>query len=260
MSLDPIELTELAYAKRLLEHPGLAARLTAALGTPIEKSMTLLPAPWSASLQQSVHGALAQALRLALSTLAERPGADPSNRLHRLAVTASGAVGGAFGAAGLAVELPVSTTLMLRSIAAIARSEGEPLVDPESRLACLQVFALGGSSPADDAGETGYYAVRIALSRLLSDAAEHLARHGLAAEGAPVLLRLLGAIGARFGVVVGEKAAAQALPLVGAAGGALVNNLFIGHFQDAARGHFIVRRLERRHGEAAVRAAYRSVY
>ena len=72
-------------------------------------------------------------------------------------------------------------------------------------------------------------------------------------------MRLITLIGARFGVVVSEKAAAQAVPILGAAGGALVNTIFIGHFQDMARGHFTVRRLERLHGEIAVREAYDQV-
>jgi len=62
---------------------------------------------------------------------------------------------------------------------------------------------------------------------------------------------------ARYGVVVSEKTAAQALPLVGAAGGALVNALFMDHFQDVARGHFIVRRLEKIHGADPVAATVR---
>jgi hypothetical protein len=49
------------------------------------------------------------------------------------------------------------------------------------------------------------------------------------------------------------------VPIVGAAGGATVNVLFMGHFQDMARGHFIVRRLEARHGTEVVRAAYESI-
>ena len=69
-------------------------------------------------------------------------------------------------------------------------------------------------------------------------------------------MRLVTLIGARFGVVVTEKAAAQAIPILGAAGGALVNTIFIGHYQDMARGHFIVRRLEKIHGAEPVRAAY----
>ena len=49
---------------------------------------------------------------------------------------------------------------------------------------------------------------------------------------------------------------AQAIPILGAAGGALINTLFIGHYQDMARGHFIVRRLEKIHGAEPVRLAY----
>jgi hypothetical protein len=33
---------------------------------------------------------------------------------------------------------------MLRSIADIARSEGEDLADPETALVCAELFALGG--------------------------------------------------------------------------------------------------------------------
>jgi hypothetical protein len=46
------------------------------------------------------------------------------------------------------------------------------------------------------------------------------------------------------------------VPVVGAIGGAIINTLFIDHFQDMARGHFIVRRLERTHGVAKVKRLY----
>jgi len=69
-------------------------------------------------------------------------------------------------------------------------------------------------------------------------------------------VRFIAAIAARFGVVVSEKAAAQAVPAIGAAGGAIINTIFIDHFQDMARGHFIVRRLERKYGEKTVRREY----
>jgi hypothetical protein len=55
---------------------------------------------------------------------------------------------------------------------------------------------------------------------------------------------------------VPQKAAAQAVPVIGAAGGAAVNVLFINHFQDMARGHFIVRRLERAYSPEFIRAEY----
>ena len=60
----------------------------------------------------------------------------------------------------------------------------------------------------------------------------------------------------RFSIVVSEKAAAQAVPVIGALGGALINSVFIGHFQDVARGHFVIRRLERKYGAALVRNVY----
>jgi hypothetical protein len=46
------------------------------------------------------------------------------------------------------------------------------------------------------------------------------------------------------------------VPIIGALGGAAVNYAFIDHFQEIARAHFTVRRLERRYGKDAVRAAY----
>jgi hypothetical protein len=39
-------------------------------------------------------------------------------------------------------------------------------------------------------------------------------------------------------------------------GGAAVNYAFIEHFQDVARGHFVVRRLERVYGKNLVRTEY----
>ncbi len=250
------DLSDLRYAKQLLEHPGLAARITAILGTPVEKGFRLLPERWSESVQEATRTALERALNFAVRTLHDKAHKRSSDFIHKMMVAASGGVGGAVGLSGLALELPISTMIILRSIADIARSEGEPVKEIEAKLACLEVFALGGSSPRDNAAETGYFAVRIALARAVSEAAQFVAQRGLAEEGAPALVRLIGSIAARFGTVVSEKVAAQAVPVIGAAGGALINTLFIHHFQDVARGHFIVRRLERVYGADAVRSRY----
>jgi len=75
-------------------------------------------------------------------------------------------------------------------------------------------------------------------------------------EGGPLLVRFVAQVASRFGVVVTQKVAAQAIPVVGALGGAAVNYAFIEHFQDVARGHFTVRRLERTYGEELVRTEY----
>lgn len=71
-----------------------------------------------------------------------------------------------------------------------------------------------------------------------------------------MILRLVSQVATRFGVVVSQKIAAQAVPLVGAAGGGAVNYAFIDHFQTIAQGHFTVRRLERIYGADVVRAEY----
>ena len=248
----------LRRAKSLLEHPGLAVRIANAVGAPIEKMVAALPEGAGQLIRTATTKALQTGLRVATSTLDQRrrPAAD---RLHTLAVAATGAAGGAFGIATLAAELPVSTTIMLRSIADIARSEGHAVTSPRVQLACLEVFALGSPGTGDDGGETGYFAVRVALARALSEAAEHLLARGVAAETAPALARLIAQIAARFGIPVGEKVMAQSVPILGAAGGAAVNVLFISHFQDVARGHFTVLRLEETYGPDAVRAAYAEI-
>jgi hypothetical protein len=90
----------------------------------------------------------------------------------------------------------------------------------------------------------------------VTEAVEYLAERGVAKEGAPVLVRLLSQVSERFGVTVSEKVATQAVPAIGAAGGAVINLIFIDLYQDLARGHFSVRRLERKYGTEAVQAAY----
>jgi EcsC protein family len=259
MSLSESDLADLKRAHELLETPGLTAKITSALGTPIEKGFELMPTKWREAVHKASEAALMKALAVAVRSLGDQPERSSSDRIHKIAAAASGAVGGAFGLPALAVELPVSTTIMLRSIADIARSEGEDPQTVETKLACLTVFALGGKSSSDDAAESGYFAVRAGLATAVTEAARYLAEKGVGAGGAPALVRLISMLAARFGVVVSEKAAAQAVPILGAAGGAMINTLFIGHFQDMARGHFIVRRLEQVYGVEVVKRAYERI-
>lgn len=254
-AMAPEDRSALREAVRLLESPSFAARLANRVGMPAEKLLKAMPRGVSESIQNVVRNTLEKCLEIALRRMDQSVAAEPDKALKILAGFTGGA-GGFFGMPGLAVELPVTTTIMLRSIAEIARREGEDFRLPEARLACLEVFALGGRTGADDAVESGYYAVRTVLARAVSEAARYIARRGLAEEGAPVLVRLITAIASRFGIVVSEKAAAAAVPLVGALGGAAINVLFMEHFQNVARGHFTVRRLERKYGAALVRAEY----
>jgi hypothetical protein len=282
--LSPEDLAALRRAVRALEQPGLAARLSAAAGAPLEMIGRSLPAPVTEVVGRSTEAAMRGALRVALATLprkeivadaetstdtavavVERAESRIEGRLarllgssetaHKALAAVTGAVGGAFGLATLAVELPVSTTLMLRSIAEIAREEGEDVETPEGALACVQVFALGGR-PGQNLSESGYFAVRAALAKTMAEAARYAGSKTLLDQGAPALMRFTAQIAARFGLVVSQKVAAQAVPVLGAVGGATVNTAFMNHFQTMARGHFTVRRLERAYGREPVREAY----
>jgi EcsC family protein len=254
--LSSTEMRDLARARSLLESPGLAMRLANYVGSPIEQGFALLPKNWTNVVNKAAHGALLKALGLAVATLGKRNQRGSREFFHKILAGTSGGIGGAFGLAALPVELPISTTIMLRSIADVARSEGHDLSNIETKLACLEVFALGGKENSAEAAQSAYWATRAAMSQALSEAASYLAQKGVVRETAPAIARFIGQIAARFGVVVSEEAAAKALPVLGAAGGGIINVMFISHFQDMARGHFIVKRLEAAHGQERIRAAY----
>jgi hypothetical protein len=255
MNLSSVDREALAVAVRRLESPSLAGRLAALAGKPVGFVQRALPAAASTAVAKVTKHALERAFHVALYSLRSHRFTG-GRKLHSGLACTSGAIGGAFGLAALTVELPVSTTIMLRAIAAIAQEEGENLTDPRTGLACLEVFALGGR-PSDETGvEADYFAVRAILARGLVEVADFALDKRAIREGAPFLVRFLTQIASRFGVVVSQKIAAQAVAVVGAVGGAAVNLAFIEHFQEVARGHFTVRRLERVYGTEIVRAEY----
>jgi hypothetical protein len=245
------DLLLLRQAYEHLEHPSLAARLSNVVGTPIEVALQLLPKRWYRRVHGAAEMAIHKSLSSAISSMQYVEDVNPHESYYKLLVGGVGAVGGFFGLPGLLFELPLTTTLMLRSIAEIADNAGEDIKQQETQAACLQVFALGGRSELDDAADTGYYGVRIALATYLPGGAIETALHGgTAAAG------LIHAVAARFGVNLSQRAAAHMVPIAGAASGALINIIFMQHFQDMARSHFMVRRMERKYGAELVRRHY----
>ncbi len=259
MELISKDLKDLTNAKLLLENPGLAARIANIIANPVEKGFALQPKNWKRKIGNITRNALLSASKAALRTMDDTPGISSSNGIHKFAVALSGGVGGLFGFTALAIELPLSTTIMLRSISDIARSEGESLGNTETSLACIEVLAMGGLSVKDAGTETGYFAVRSALAGSATKAASFIAEHGLVQEGAPAITRFVTMVAERFSIQVTEKASVQIAPGIGAAGGAIINTLFINHFQDMARGHFIIRRLEREYGAEFIQSNYESI-
>ena len=142
MKLEENDLISLKRAVDVLEHPVLTAKITDLIGMPIEKALGYLPEKWSKTVTTVTHEALRKSLDLSIYSMDLKYDGTPSNAIHKLLNAASGGLGGAFGLLTLSVELPVSTTIMLRSIADIARSEGEDLNDVEPQLAlCLFFFS-----------------------------------------------------------------------------------------------------------------------
>jgi hypothetical protein len=256
--LAPQDLVRLGEAVELLEHPSLVATLANIVGKPIEGGLKRLPASVQRQIAAASEKALMAAVDVATRTIPS--GRGRADRLwHRVAATATGVAGGAFGLPGVAIELPLSTTIILRSVADIARAEGEDIAQLETRMACVEVFAYGSRSSSDDAAETGYLATRLALARSLTEAVRHLGHRGIVQKTAPAVLQWIAKIASRFAPAVAQKIAAQSVPIAGALGGGVVNLAFIHHFQNVAEGHFTVRRLERQYSPQAVREAYETL-
>ncbi len=257
--LNEEDIKNLKIAKNLLENPGIAIKLSNIIGNPIQKGLEMLPKNWNEKLSDITQTSLLKAADAAIFTIKEKQQEKPNNLLHKIAVGATGSIGGLFGVTGLAVELPLTTTIILRSIADIAQSYGEPIKETNTKLACLEVFALGGNSIEDDNIESTYYATRAFLSNTMVQANKYVAEQGVLLEGTTVFLNIISKIAERFGIQVTEKSIAQSVPIIGAAGGALINTLFISHFQDMAKGHFMIRKLERHYGKDIIKEHYNAL-
>lgn len=274
MSAD--ELDFIQDAVLFLEGDHFLVSIAQKLGKPIDRLQEKLPESARRILHQAIETSLKKALRISIETIKAPPVHVPTPEwenarsrikqhawLHTAAVTTTGAISGALGISALLVELPISTSIILRSISSVAQEWGHDLRDPETQLQCLFIFSLGSNlSSKDDEMDTSYLASRLAYQRLLGEAAAFLGQHGakdllLALDrGAPVLLRLLGVLGPAFERTMIKKFMSKALPIIGAAGGAAINAAFCHYFTEAARYHFGLLYLEKKYGSDAVRRGY----
>jgi hypothetical protein len=252
--LPAADLELLAQAVRTLEHTTFAGRVADYAGKPINRLLNFTPRIAKAQLDKIIQNAMLRCLDVAIASFEEKP-TKPDRAISSVLAGFTGGLGGAFGIVALPIELPITTTIMLRAIADIARSEGEDLSQMNARLACLEVFALS-SGHSKGRMDLGYYASRAMLARLMSEAASVLVERGIAGAAAPAVNSLLSEIGSRFGIVVSDKIGAGSIPLLGAVGGATVNVMFMDYFQHIAEGHFAIRRLERIYGSDLITKHY----
>lgn len=271
-SLPDQHLRFIREAANYLDRPSFLMRLADLAGRPFESVANAIVPTKVAEIS---HEALLGLTRVSIATLStgSRDGEFDFSKADavaswqafwtKFAVAVTGAGGGAFGFPSLAIELPISTGIMFRSIAATARAFGEDLNDPVTHLECLTDFSMGGSR-ATEAMESSYLTARFAMTKTIQEAAQFLARESavsvaeaIARGTAPVLVRFISQVAARFNVVVTEKLMVQGMPAIGAVTGALINVAFCDHFNKVARFHFGIRELERRFGMELVQSCYR---
>ena len=254
-TIAPADHAALKNAVKYLESRNFAARLADYAGVPVNRVLGVLPKALNRQLSGLVRNAVMKGLEVAVDTLDDKPPRSPAMGFSSFLAGVTGGVSGLFGFGALAVELPLTTTLMLRAIAEIAQHQGENLSTLEARLACLEVFAYGAKRNEDNL-DVGYYAARTLISKYTHDIAALALERGAIDASAPAVASLVSEVVSRFGLVVSDKVAAGALPILGAVGGATVNIVFMDHFQRVAHAHFTLRRLERIYGSSHVRERY----
>lgn len=223
-------------ARRYLDAGGLGMEVMAIVGNSAEGLIERLPAFVRNRMDGLTRMALDRAFKAA--TRSRRVVRDRGDWFNRMTSTVSGAVGGVGGFAGAMVELPVTITLLLRSMLDIAVEHG---LDPDSeevRMECLRIFAAGGPIAEEDTTDLGLLAARLSVT-------------GQTVQG------LISKVAPRLSVSMGQKLAAQAAPIFGAVVGASINYTFARYYQELARVHFGVMRLSQETGiprEALVEA------
>lgn len=198
------------------------------IGGHAEGALDRLPAP----VRRGLEGATTRALEISFDAASQSRGTlpDTGKWTTRAMVSATGVAGGFGGLPSALAELPVTTTLIMRAIQGIAAEYGFDPDAPDTKAECLQVFAAAGPSDSDDGTDLSFLALRTTLTGA--------AMHKMIAHIAP-----------RLSVVLGQKMAAQTVPVLGAVTGAAVNYSFTGYFQEMAHITFALRRLAEETGE-----------
>ncbi len=193
-----------------------------AIGGQAEGLLHRLPPEIRAGLDEGTE----QALRAALRAAGRSRGAvgDQPAWVSRAVTTAMGAAGGFGGLPTALAELPVTTTILLRSIQDVAMAHGFDPSEPGVQFDCIEIFGAAGPLDHDDGSDLAFLGTRLTVT-------------GMA------LQRLIARVAPRLATVLGQKLAAQTVPLLGAAAGAATNYAYTRYYQEMAHVHFGLRRL-----------------
>lgn len=220
-----------ALALRYRRANGPVMGLVNRLGGKLESQMALVPDP----VRQQIERIVARALETSYGLAGRTP--DMGARGPMVAVLASGAAGGAGGIATSLAELPVTITVILNAIRAAAAEAGFDPAEPWVQAECLRVFGAGSPLAADDGVNTSFVTARLTMT-------------GAAVQN------LIAAVAPKLAAVLGQKLAAQAVPVLGALTGAALNAAFLNYYREVARIRFALLKLAEVHGAEPVLAAF----
>ncbi|WP_377186223.1 EcsC family protein [Ruegeria meonggei] len=214
------ELDRLAKYYRSAGGPGV--KLLNSLGGSAETLLDQLPDP----VRQGLTGATEQALWFAMHAAEGSRRAVPDQQpwVNTALTTAMGAAGGLGGMSTALMELPATTAMLLRSIQGAAAREGFDPSEDGVKFDCIQVLSAAGPMANDDGADLGFFSVRLTLT-------------------GPAMQRVVAAVAPRLSVVLGQKLAAQSVPVLGAIAGGGTNYVYTRYYQQIARVHFGLRRL-----------------
>lgn len=201
---------------------GIGVRMLNLLGGKAESLIDRLPATVREHLGDATQRALTLAMHTAQSTRTAVP--DQKSWVNTAATTAMGAAGGFGGLPTALVELPATTTVLLRAIQGVAAEHGFDPAAENVQFDCIRVFASAGPLAADDGADLGFVSLRLTLS----GGAMH---------------KLIAAVAPKLATVLGQKLAAQTVPVLGAVAGATINFVYTSYYQQIAHVHFGLRRL-----------------
>lgn len=214
------ELDRLAKHYRSAGGPGV--KLLNSLGGSAESLLDQLPDP----IRQGLTGATEQALWVAMHAAEGSRRAVPDQQpwVNTALTTAMGAAGGLGGMSTALMELPATTAMLLRSIQGAAAREGFDPSEDGVKFDCIQVLSAAGPLANDDGADLGFFSVRLTVT-------------------GPAMQRVIAAVAPRLSVVLGQKLAAQSVPVLGAIAGGGTNYVYTRYYQQIARVHFGLRRL-----------------
>ncbi len=229
MDIDTTELTPIdldaemtALARRYRGAGGVGMQVLNLIGGQAENLLDRLPKGVRDNLDGATERALAAAMRAAQSSrgvVADQPG-----WLNTAVTTTMGAAGGFGGLPSALAELPVTTTVLLRAIQGVAAEHGFDPAAENVQFDCIRVLASAGPLDEDDGSDLAFIGARLTLTGATLN--------GLIAKVAP-----------RLATVLGQKLAAQTVPVLGAVAGAATNYAYTSYYQEMAHVHFRLRRL-----------------